>query len=433
MKKIVLMNLFLLLFSWAHGQVAIQFEQQLKWSEILMKAKAEHKFIFVDCYATWCAPCKAMDKEIYTIDSVGKFMNGHFINVKVQMDRTPEDNELVSSWYNDAAVLQRQFNINAYPTYLFFTNEGKVIHRGEGFVDVVAFVQLAKDALEPRKQYYTLLKNYEQGKMAYSEMPILANEEYQLGYREKASEIAINYMHGYLETLDDQQFLTKGNVNFMGRFPDILTSKCRLFQLCFNKPTIVDTALHSKGYAQLVVNTIIFKEEITPQLSEKENSQIEPNWIAISGNIEKKFGHQYVEENLLNAKVRWFKHRKDADNYTHYLTIKINNDLKKNEINNTVDAILGFNNTAWDIFQYDTNPSDIEAAINWVDAVLNYLKNPYPNGIDTKAHLLYKLGRKKEALNLENQAANLAPKDKRIAEDLLKMKTNTLTWPDKMP
>jgi thiol:disulfide interchange protein len=36
----------------------IQFVHNLSWQEILQKARAENKYVFVDCYATWCGPCK---------------------------------------------------------------------------------------------------------------------------------------------------------------------------------------------------------------------------------------------------------------------------------------------------------------------------------------------------------------------------------------
>jgi thiol:disulfide interchange protein len=42
----------------------INFENNLSWEQVKEKAKAENKYIFVDCYATWCGPCKAMDKEV---------------------------------------------------------------------------------------------------------------------------------------------------------------------------------------------------------------------------------------------------------------------------------------------------------------------------------------------------------------------------------
>src|ERR1700679_433698 len=77
----------------------IRFAQQLKWSEILGKAKAEHKYIFVDCYATWCGPCKYMDATVYSTKEVGDVYNQDFISIKVQMDRTASDDSVTKSRY----------------------------------------------------------------------------------------------------------------------------------------------------------------------------------------------------------------------------------------------------------------------------------------------------------------------------------------------
>ena len=51
-----------------HG---IKWVTGLSWEQVLTKAKTENKFIFVDCYATWCGPCKVMDKDVYPNDTVG--------------------------------------------------------------------------------------------------------------------------------------------------------------------------------------------------------------------------------------------------------------------------------------------------------------------------------------------------------------------------
>ena len=69
----------------------IQFESDLSWQEVQAKAKAENKFIFMDCYATWCGPCKFMTDSIFTQKDVGRFMNEHFISVAVQVDQTSKD------------------------------------------------------------------------------------------------------------------------------------------------------------------------------------------------------------------------------------------------------------------------------------------------------------------------------------------------------
>ncbi len=66
MKRAVCLTLFLLpLLAMAQENKGIQFLKDLSWEQILAKAAKENKFVFVDCYATWCVPCKTMDNNVY--------------------------------------------------------------------------------------------------------------------------------------------------------------------------------------------------------------------------------------------------------------------------------------------------------------------------------------------------------------------------------
>ena len=56
------------------------------WKKVLAKAKAEKKLIFVDAYATWCGPCKKLQKEVFPDAAVGSFFNKNFINAKSILD-----------------------------------------------------------------------------------------------------------------------------------------------------------------------------------------------------------------------------------------------------------------------------------------------------------------------------------------------------------
>src|SRR5689334_20421155 len=96
----------------------INWVEGLTWQEVNAKARAENKYTFVDCYATWCKPCKYMDKEVYSLKKVGDSMNGHFISVKVQMDTTKSDNNSIQDWYKDAADIMKAYTITSLPTYL---------------------------------------------------------------------------------------------------------------------------------------------------------------------------------------------------------------------------------------------------------------------------------------------------------------------------
>src|ERR1700741_3886024 len=128
MKKLNILLVLLPLLSFGQGK-GIEFVKMPGWKQGLARAKAENKYIFVDCYATWCGPCKQMDDEVYTQSEVGGYFNTHFISVKVQVDKTPADDQDVRKWYRDAASLQSTYGIKALPTFLFFAPDGQPVHR----------------------------------------------------------------------------------------------------------------------------------------------------------------------------------------------------------------------------------------------------------------------------------------------------------------
>lgn len=40
--------------------------QNLSFSEALKKAGMENKLLFVDCFTTWCGPCRMLSKHVFT-------------------------------------------------------------------------------------------------------------------------------------------------------------------------------------------------------------------------------------------------------------------------------------------------------------------------------------------------------------------------------
>ena len=135
--------LFLTLAVTTFAADEVQFITGQSWKEIKAKAAREKKMIFFDAYAAWCPPCKYMDKNVYTDGSVAAFYNANYINVKMDMEK------------GEGVTLAEEFDITAYPTLLFFSPEGKLLHKAVGGMDVEDFIALGKDALNPAKQFYT--------------------------------------------------------------------------------------------------------------------------------------------------------------------------------------------------------------------------------------------------------------------------------------
>ena len=58
MKSLISIITLLMLNLIAFGQ-GVNFEH-ITFDEALAKAKAENKLVFMDCYTSWCGPCKYM-------------------------------------------------------------------------------------------------------------------------------------------------------------------------------------------------------------------------------------------------------------------------------------------------------------------------------------------------------------------------------------
>ena len=64
----------------------IDFVENLSWQQVKEKAKQEQKYIMIDCYTSWCGPCKVMDQTTFKDPEVAKIANEGFVAVKVQFD-----------------------------------------------------------------------------------------------------------------------------------------------------------------------------------------------------------------------------------------------------------------------------------------------------------------------------------------------------------
>ena len=132
--KITLILLFILPILGLNAQ-GIEFFQG-SWKEALTKAKAEDKLLFVDAFAKWCGPCKAMAKNVFTQQKVGDFFNENFINLKLDMEEA------------DGVTFGHKYPVSAYPTLFFLDGDGKVIKTIKGGQQPDGLIMQGEDALK---------------------------------------------------------------------------------------------------------------------------------------------------------------------------------------------------------------------------------------------------------------------------------------------
>jgi thiol-disulfide isomerase/thioredoxin len=417
-------------YSQADTTKGIAFEHGLSWEEVFQKAKEENKYVFVDCYASWCGPCKGMDKNVYPIDSVGVFMNEKCISVRMQMDTTGQDKDEIRQWYGIAHAVGEKYHIEVYPTYLFFSPDGQVLHKDIGGKSIKGFLSMVRAAMDPQQQYYTLLADYQKGNMNYTIMPILANATQRLGAYSLSRQVNRDYVHRYLETLPEEKLWTRDNILFVNKYwvLAVIDLNDKIFQLYYRDRVEIDSVMHDGHFSDRLINNILYRDEVKPLVDKALTGTTSPRWHHLEKAISKNYDVFYAKNNVLEGRQEYYKAKKRWKKYIQYF-------FQQQEINGIENwqADLGItrlvlNDDAYEVFEYSSNRRELEKALSWVNRALAADNIPDPRLIDTKANLLYKLGKKFEGLVLEEKSYTLLPEDKEIAANYEKMKNGLPTW-----
>lgn len=216
MKKIITSMAMMLISICLIGNVnaqnrSVEFEHT-SWKKVLKKAKKEDKLIFVDCYTSWCGPCKMMAKDVFTQDHVADFFNNNFINFKIDMEKG-EGPELKPGW-----------KINAYPTFLVINPKGEVIHRVVGAYGADEFIEYIKEAQYPNKTFAALSMAYDEGQRD-GEFMFSYLRALRLANLNKEESLKANK---YISNLKKEELLKKENWNIIKYFmKDPLTDEFR--------------------------------------------------------------------------------------------------------------------------------------------------------------------------------------------------------------
>ena len=134
--------------SWAFAQ-GTRFLDNEPWAKVVEQAKKADKMIFVDCYTSWCGPCKTLATEIFPQEKVGDYMNERFVCVKYDMEKEEglKFNELYPG------------EVKAYPTMLIIDNKGELLHKVVGSQPADDLIR-AIDAGLQGNTIYTMIKEY---------------------------------------------------------------------------------------------------------------------------------------------------------------------------------------------------------------------------------------------------------------------------------
>jgi tetratricopeptide (TPR) repeat protein len=269
------------------------------------------------------------------------------------------------------------------------------------------FIARSKDALDPDKQYYAQLEKYEKGNREDAFLRKFALSALAAYDSKTAQAVSKEYF-------DKQKDLfTKENLELLAKFTT--SSKDKGFPIFLKEGDKANKILGA-GKAEGIVMGIVSNEEVFPKIFKKDAGT--PDWTALQSELTAKYP-PLAEEVVAKSKVMYYSYNKDADNSVSSIVAY----MKKYGHKASPQELNEF---AWTIFETCKDMKCVEDALSW--SKRSFSENQDPNFMDTYANLLYKLGRKEEAISWQEKAVGLAKDKKALEETLNKMKKGEKTW-----
>ena len=392
MKNALKIAIFLVLSTPVKAQEGMKFEHNIHWKDILAKAKTEKKYIFVDCYTTWCGPCKYMSKEIFPKPAVGKFFNENYINVGLQIDSTVGDKDEIKFQYEDAAFIKTKYPLQGYPTYLFFNSDGELVHKDFGSSNELEFITKGTTALDTLQQYYTQLQKYEHGlrdPIFLKKLALLALQSEEPAATAKLAREYISSNPQVLNNRDDIEFVFKTARTIRDTGFILIMNNLSKFEKVIEKKELFTT-----------LKTIVMQSEFAANYLNWNNWD-NKKWADYTAFIIKKYPH-IGEEAIFEIKINAFQRNYNDGNFiTTIEKYRVNHILTNAQLNDF----------AWNIFSNCSYKIILKRALKLSKASFENESKMDPNHIDTYANLLYKLGRIEEAIEWEKKAKIIAIKN----------------------
>lgn len=137
-------NILLLFLALSFGVAQAQQVNWMTMDEALAAQKVKPKKIFMDVYTTWCGPCIMLDRNTFSDKNVIAYLNEYYYPVKFNAEGTEsvtyQDFTYTNPNYqperkgrNSQHLFAHALKVNAYPTMVFFKENGDLIQGVSGY------------------------------------------------------------------------------------------------------------------------------------------------------------------------------------------------------------------------------------------------------------------------------------------------------------
>lgn len=369
------------------AQQGINF-QNTSLKDILAKAKAEKKLVFLDAFAAWCGPCKMMEKNIFPLPAVSEYYNANFINARFDMEK------------GEGREIAMKYGVRSYPTFLFLNGDGEVVLKNYGYMGEQDFLTIAKEANQPKYRTSSNKELFEKGEsnpeFLLNMMSLYAQSDYELA--KKASE-------RYFKVKNNQP-LTKDEVGMLLYF--IKSPSDPNYQIFVAKKPEITKLMSEDIYNQFDTNikiTKILENALDQKTGTINDDEFFKNAIPLVGKTEAEIALNRMKVIIYPNSGKFAEYEKAALSYY------------QNTENFETEELL---KAAWIFSEHITTPSSLKKAEEWAEK--SVMKSETAENTFILAKIYSKTGKKDQAKTYAEISKNLAKaqgKDDKLATQLL--------------
>ncbi|SEJ48504.1 hypothetical protein SAMN05216327_11192 [Dyadobacter sp. SG02] len=457
MKQVVLAIALLISFQ-SRGQITF-INDNTSWESLSKTARKERKLIFIQLEGHECEHCNEVATKGFSSPELKDIYQKNFIAIRSNVDT------------DNGRKLAEKFQVKHALVSLYVDTEGNILNRFNGSTsNSKIYLENAQVALDRKggKQLSDFEKEYQNGERSAG---------FLKAYIQKRREINMptnDLLDEYVGKLPVDSITSFQVVKFIYQQGPAMDSRAYKVVQALVPYQMIDSLYKSvPSHEASAFNSGIIGSTMRKAIEQKNPNLAYQSASFLQNAYNKDFGKGRLafERNM----AQYFFAVKDTASYfqtirtliqQHHLILTVDSlkrmdteMLKKNLANQTPLGPAGekqavrfappsqhfhmeLNEHAWHFYQMNSNPRDLELALMWSKRSMEWHeelrrdKNHLPLGnpayIDTYAHLLYKLGRKDEAIEWQTKAVE-AQKVTGMSwvsmeKDLNEMKTGTLKW-----
>lgn len=393
LKISVFIAYFLIGVSAVFGQ-GIRFITDLKsleeFESLIKKSKKNSLLI---AYSSHCDVCGHMDTAVYKNKEVGKFYNKNFTVYKIDLE-TEVANSFVA-----------QYQIIGYPTYLFFNENGVVMHRQKGGFPVKEFLELGNDAINPDRQYLSASYKFQTGVRNKDFCKSLAESSKEMDNLELQRQCVMCYLE------ENQDWKSEESVKFIFEFVESITEPH--FQFLIKNRGLFETILGAGKVSEKVDNII---------LRDIAESSYDPKTGILDTAVIRTFAKKYLTDYEINRAIALF----DANEH-----------IRRNDTASYIASVIDYfkkypskngyllTNLSQAISELTDDPEPLKEALKLAVLAIEYMKNE--NCYLNAASIAMQLNDKQKAYDILLSGKEYAQKENRkfstVNEFLIEVKS----------